>query len=107
MRWYSHGDTGISADDEEESRTKIESPTTQIGEMMDFLKTYPFITMEQYYWGLSIPMIRLMAYDATKIHYLSEKQAKKQKAKKNAVHIDDPMDLRSDIGAPIFKPKEE
>ena len=69
---------------------------------MDFLKAYPFITMEQYLWELSAPMVRLMAYDATKIIYLPEKEAKKQRILKTARRVDDPMELLNDFGAPVF-----
>lgn len=74
--------------------------------MMDFLKSYPFMTVEDYYWKYSHIMIQLMIRDASKVIYLSEKQAKKMKVKKKAVRIDDPMQLLNDTGAPIFKPKE-
>lgn len=73
--------------------------------MMDFLKAYPFITMEQYFWELSMPMIKVMAYDATKVIYLSGKEAKKNKHKnavKKAQRIDDPMQLMADTGIPVF-----
>lgn len=46
---------------------------------MDFLKNFPFITVEQYFWYFTIPQIRLMSYDATRVIYLSEKQAKEYK----------------------------
>lgn len=71
--------------------------------MIDFLKAYPSFTMYDYVWGLSAPLIKVMLMDATQVHYLSEKQAKKMKAKKAAVRIDDPMQLLNDTGAPIFK----
>lgn len=66
--------------------------------MMDFLKAYPFVTMEQYYWELSAPKIRLMTYDATKVHYLSEKQAKEMKVKKTARRVDDITELMGEFG---------
>ena len=69
---------------------------------MDFLKAYPFITMEQYKWGLSIVEIRLMSYDASRVIYLSDKQAKKQKTLRTAQRVDNPMDLLNDFGAPVF-----
>lgn len=72
---------------------------------MDFLKAYPFITIDQYYWGLSVPMIRLMSYDATKVTYLTEKQAKKYKIKrsqaKNGVY-EDPKAFAAALGIPVF-----
>ena len=48
--------------------------------MVDFLKANPFVTLEEYKWGLSVPMIRIMSIDNTRIHYLSDKQKKKRKA---------------------------
>ena len=66
--------------------------------MVDFLKANPFVTMEEYKWGLSVPMIRLMSIDNTRVHYLSEKQAQE----KNATKIDSAEDLMNDLGVPIF-----
>ena len=66
--------------------------------MVDFLKANPFITYEQYRWGLSVPMIRLMSVDNTRVHYLSEKQVKK----KNAVVFDSAESLMNDLGVPIL-----
>lgn len=64
--------------------------------MVDFLKANPFITYEQYRWGLSIPMIRLISTDNTRVRYLSEKEAKRRKDK----FIDETN--FSDLGVPIF-----
>lgn len=47
--------------------------------MMDFLKSYPFLTVEDYYWNYSYIMIQLMIRDATKVYYLSEAQYKEYK----------------------------
>lgn len=73
---------------------------------MDFLKAYPFITMEQYLWELPIRMIRLMSYDATRVVYLSEKQAKKYNKKsrgKTANQItDDPKAFAAALGIPTM-----
>jgi hypothetical protein len=66
--------------------------------MVDFLKANPFVTMEEYKWGLSVPMIRLMSIDNTRVHYLSEKQAQE----KNATKIDSAEDLMNDLGVQIF-----
>ena len=65
--------------------------------MVDFLKANPFITYEQYRWGLSVPMIRLMSADNTNVHYLSEKVAKRKKA----VVVNDADALINDLGVPI------
>lgn len=66
--------------------------------MVDFLKANPFVSYEQYRWGLSVPMIRLMSVDNTRVHYLSEKEAKKKKA----VVYDSADALMSDLGVPIL-----
>lgn len=65
--------------------------------MVDFLKANPFVTMEDYRWKLSVPLIRLMSMDNTRVHYLSEKQAKKRKSKRV-----DGTNLTNDLGIPIF-----
>ena len=65
--------------------------------MVDFLKSNPFVTMDDYKWGLSVPMIRLMISDNTRIHYMSEKEAKMD----NAVVINDANDLMNDLGMSI------
>lgn len=65
--------------------------------MVDFLKANPFVTMEDYRWKLSVPLIRLMSMDNTRVHYLSEKQAKNRKSKRI-----DGTNLTNDLGIPIF-----
>ena len=65
--------------------------------MVDFLKANPFVTMDDYKWVLSVPMIRLMISDNTRIHYMSEKEAKMD----NAVVINDAEDLMNDLGMSI------
>ena len=53
--------------------------------------------MEEYKWGLSVPMIRIMSIDNTRVHYLNEEQARRKKAKKVDIG-----NLTSDLGIPIF-----
>lgn len=65
--------------------------------MVDFLKANPFVSMDDYKWGLSVPMIRLMIQDNTRIHYMSEKEAEKN----NAVVINSAEDLVNDLGIGI------
>ena len=65
--------------------------------MVDFLKANPFVTMEDYKWKLSVPFIRLMISDNTRIHYISEKEAKKE----NATIINSADDLMNDLGMSI------
>ena len=70
--------------------------------MFDFIKAYPSVTMEQYMWHMTVPQILLAQYDTTRIEYLSEEQAKKDKAPK----INSTDDLfKNDFGIPIFNQK--
>lgn len=66
--------------------------------MVDFLKAFPFMTMEDYRWNLSVPMIRLMMADHTRVEYLSQKQAER----KSATVISSADDLLSDLGYPVI-----
>lgn len=67
--------------------------------MVDFLKQFPFVTMEEYKWGLSVPMIRIMAVDNTRVHYLTEKQAERRK--RNSTQINGKEDM-TDLGIPML-----
>lgn len=69
--------------------------------MVDFLKANPFVTYEQYRWVLSVPMIRLMSADNTRVHYLSDKERERRKSK-----IIDGSNLTNDLGLPIFGEKK-
>lgn len=65
--------------------------------MVDYLKANPFVTMDEYKWVLSVPFIRLMTIDNTRIHYLSEKEVERRKA-----NVIDGSNLTNDLGIPIF-----
>ena len=72
---------------------------SEVGRMVDFLKANPFISMEDYRWKYSVPYLRLMAVDNTRVHYLSEEQAKNRKSKR----IDGNKNiLMTDLGIPIL-----
>lgn len=66
--------------------------------MIDFLKANPYMTKDEYMWEWTLPQINLASMDFTHTVYLSEKQAKKVKAKK----YDDPKEFMNDLGLPIF-----
>ena len=44
---------------------------SEIGDMVDFLKANPFMTMEDYLWKYSIPMIKIIGLDNSLVIYLS------------------------------------
>lgn len=71
--------------------------------MTDFLRQNPFVSKEAYLWEWTIPQIKLSSFDYTHVLYLSEKEAKKRKAK----HIDTAEDLMNDFGIPIFDKKDK
>ena len=66
--------------------------------MVDFLKNNSFVSLEDYKWNLNPRMIRIMSVDSTRVHYLSEKEAKKRKA----VVVNDASALINDLGVPVL-----
>ena len=71
--------------------------------MVDFLKANPYVTMDDYLWKLNPCLMKLMAMDNTRVHYLSEKAAKKKKGK---VFDGSNLDvLKNDLGVAIFDGK--
>ena len=71
---------------------------SEVGDMVDFLKAKPFVSMEDYKWRLSVPMIKIMAMDNTHINYLSDKQIERR----NSKVIGNGAKL-NDLGLPIFE----
>jgi hypothetical protein len=71
---------------------------SEAGDMVDFLKANPFISLETYMWGVSVPMIRLMALDYTRAKYLSDEEVAMKKAKD--IDLDN---LNNDFGVPLFE----
>ena len=86
-------------DNEEESdgRTKIIYAVSEIGTIADFIKAHPMYTIEDYKWNLNPRMIRIMCSDNTRIHYMSEKEAKMD----GATVINSADDLMNDLGMSI------
>lgn len=52
--------------------------------MTDFLKQNPYVSREEYMWGMSVAQTRLAMYDYTHTEYLSDKQVQMLKARNNA-----------------------
>lgn len=68
---------------------------------MDFIKQYPTISIEDYFWKYSAPMIRLMSSDGTYTKYLSEKQAKRYWAEHRQTKMYENVDdFMTDLGMP-------
>lgn len=79
---------------------------SEIGDMVDFLKANPFMTMEDYLWKYSIPMIKIMGMDNSHVNYLSEKQAKNKGVKTVDVNNMSVEELNNDLGTKIKFPNE-
>lgn len=70
--------------------------------MVDFLKSFPFVSIDDYRWKLSVPMIRIMGIDNTRVHYLSDNEIQRRKG----VRSNDPNTALNDLGIPIFNGNE-
>ena len=75
--------------------------------MIDFLRANPYVSKEEYLWQWTIPQVKLASLDYSHVEHLSEEQAKAEKNRKNAVRIDNVMDLVNDLGIPVFNTKKE
>ena len=65
--------------------------------MVDFLKTNPYVSLDDYMWKMNPCLIKLMSVDNTRVHYLSDKEKERRKSK----YIDG-SNITSDLGMPIF-----
>lgn len=72
---------------------------TEWGSMMDFIKAFPSVSVEDYMWKWTVPQVRLASADNTRVVYLSEKQAELRKAKK---YDGNNLKELSDLGVVIF-----
>lgn len=68
--------------------------------MVDFLKANPYMSVEDYMWKYSVPMIKIMGMDNSHVNYLSEKQAK-NKGLKNIDLNKSVEELNNDLGMKI------
>ena len=69
--------------------------------MVDFLKANPFMTMDDYLWKYSIPMIKIMGMDNSHVNYLSEKEAQNRQGKVVNTKGVDVQELNNDLGVAI------
>ena len=85
--FHQHGYIGdisqSSAGDKEgkDSRTEIVNSVSEIGDMVDFLKNYPYVTIDEYKWRINPAMVRVMQYDFTHVNYLSDEEAEMRSAR--------------------------
>ena len=79
---------------------------SEIGEMVDFLKANPYMSIEEYRWKYSIPMIKIMGMDNSHVNYLSEKEAERKKGRLINMSEKSVEDLNNDLGVKIQFPNE-
>lgn len=70
--------------------------------MTDFLKAYPFVSLDDYMWKMNPCLIKLMIIDNTMIRYISDKSKKTKRMNGN-----DLSSLKNDLGVLIFDKKKE
>ena len=75
--------------------------------MVDFLKANPFMTMDDYLWKYSIPMIKIMGMDNTHVNYLTEKQVEDRNFRTVDVNGKSVQQLNNDLGTAIKFPEME
>ena len=74
--------------------------------MVDFLKANPYMSMEDYMWKYSIPMIKIMGMDNSHVNYLSEKQAKGRGGKTIDTKTRTIEEISNDLGIKIAFPSD-
>ena len=97
---------GEEEDEDKDTRTEIIRSVSEIGDMVDFLKANPFMTMDDYLWKYSIPMIKIMGMDNSHVNYLTESQAKNRGMKTVDVNNMSVEELNNDLGTKIKFPNE-
>lgn len=70
--------------------------------MTDFLKAHPQVTRDEYLWEWTVPQVELATLDNTHIEYLTEEQAKKEKARAIAEDMGSEESLVNDLGITII-----
>ena len=74
--------------------------------MVDFLKANPYMTIEDYQWRYSIPMIKIMGLDNSHVNYLSKKESERRKGHYVSVNDKSVEELSNDLGVKIQFPNE-
>jgi hypothetical protein len=70
--------------------------------MVDFIKSFNgAVTIDDYMWKYSIPMIKIMGMDNSHVNYLSEKQAKTHRTHDLLRGATNAEELYTDLGTPV------
>lgn len=71
--------------------------------MIDFLKAHPGVSRDEYLWEWTVPQVKLALFDNTHVEYLSEEQAKVEKARRSGNVFTSAKSLVSDLGGVVLK----
>lgn len=74
--------------------------------MVDFLKANPFVSMEDYLWKYSMPLIRIMGMDNSHVNYLTDKEKEVRKHKTVDTRGMSVNELNNDLGVKINFPQD-
>ena len=78
--------------------------------MIDFLRSNPWCSKEEYMWDMSVAQIKLASYDFSHVEYLNDNAVKEAEDDKNFKTIvlsdDDSASLLNDLGKPIINSKK-
>jgi len=76
--------------------------------MVDFIKSFNgAVSIDDYMWKYSIPMIKIMGIDNSHVNYLSENEAKNRGVKNVDVNNMSVEELNNDLGVKIKFPGEQ
>ena len=75
--------------------------------MVDFVKSFQgAVSIDDYIWKYSIPMIKIMGMDNSHVNYLTEKEKERRKGKSVDVNTKSVEELNNDLGIKIQFPNE-
>lgn len=70
--------------------------------MTDFLKALPSVSRDEYLWTWTVPQVQLSLFDQTRVDYLTEEQAKKEKERRNTSEFESAQSLANDLGGIVL-----
>ena len=74
--------------------------------MIDFLRSNPWCSKEEYMWGMSVAQVKLASYDFSHVEYLNDKASKAAEEDKNfktiVLNDDNSAAMLNDLGKPII-----
>ena len=79
--------------------------------MMDFLKSHPGITREEYMWGMTVPQVVLASCDFAHLLYLKDRKrrrnGKRKSSSRGGRRYDNLASFVGDLGLPKINGKQK